>query len=65
MVGNKKFGQQITIKLKITIDEKSEKIREFRKYYDLSKKDFSDEVLLPQLQRYNFDFNKTFDSLFK
>ena len=65
MVGNKKIGQQITIKLKIESDQKIEKIREFRKYYDLSKKDFSDEVLLSQLQRYNFDFNKTFDSLFK
>ena len=65
MVGNKKIGQQITIKLKIESDQISEKLKNFRKAYDLSKNDFSDKVLLSQLQKYNFDFNKTFDSLFK
>ena len=65
MVGNKKIGQQITIKLKIESDQISEKLKNFRKTYQLSKEDFSDKVLLSQLQKYNFDFNKTFDSLFK
>ncbi len=65
MVGNKKIGQQITIKLKIESDQISEKLKNFRKAYDLSKNDFSDKVLLSQLQKYNFDFNKTFESLFK
>jgi len=64
MVGKKKFGKQITIKLIIELNEKYEKLREFRKKYDLSEKDFTEQKLLKQLEKYNFDYEITFDSLF-
>ena len=64
MVGKKKFGKEITIKLIIEPDKKYEKLREFRKKYDLSEKDFTDKQLLKQLEKYNFDYESTFDSLF-
>jgi hypothetical protein len=64
MVGNKIFGQQITIKLKIESDELREKITLFRKQYQLSARDFSDEVIMKSLKQHNFKFEETFDSLF-
>ena len=64
MVGKKKFGKEITIKLIIELDEKFEKLREFRKKFDLSARDFTDKHLFKQLEKYNFDYEKTFESLF-
>ena len=64
MVGKKKFGKEITIKLIIELDEKFEKLREFRKKFDLSARDFTDKQLFKQLEKYNFDYEKTFESLF-
>ena len=64
IVGNKIFGQQITIKLKIESDELREKITLFRKQYQLSARDFSDEVIMKSLKQHNFKFEETFDSLF-
>ena len=64
MVGNIIYGDQIKIKLIIGIDKKFELLKQFRNEYQLSNKDYSNENLLFHLEKNNFNFSLTFNSLF-
>ena len=64
MVGNIIYGDQIIIKLIIGFDKKFELLKQFRNEYQLSNKDYSNETLLFHLEKNNFNFSLTFNSLF-
>ncbi len=65
MVGNIIYGDQIIIKLIIGPDKKFELLKQFRNEYQLSNKDYSNETLLFHLEKNNFKFSLTFNSLFE
>ena len=41
-----------------------DKIKEFLDNFDLTEGDYSNKKILKHLKKYNFDFDKTFNSLF-
>ena len=64
-VSDKKYGEPLKIKIKILPDEKKKLIDDFRIEYDLSKKDYPDELIYKVLEECRFNKGKAFDRLFK
>ena len=64
-VSDKKYGEPLKIKIKILPDEKKKLIDDFRIEYDLSKKDYHDELIYKVLEECRFNKGKAFDRLFK
>ena len=67
--GNFFSGEKLTLKIIIKkkrneIEENIDKIRDFRDNFSLSIEDYSDWKLLEILKKYNFNFDKAFESLF-
>ena len=64
----KKYGEKIEIKINIRenheIKKYIDKINEFKKEYNLNDKDFSNEKVLEALKNNDFDYIKTFSSMF-
>ncbi len=63
-INGENYGDKIEINL--TIKEKDDdliKVNEFRNIYGLNEDDYPDGKLLELLQKFNFDFEKAFDSL--
>ena len=48
----------------IEIEKNNNKINEFRKVYDISEKDISNERILKALTKYKFNYSSAFESLF-
>ena len=70
-VDGQNFGDKIIIAFKIAkkdqnneVEENMDKIKEFLDNFGLTEGDYSNEMILEHLKKYNFDFNKTFNSLF-
>ena len=53
------------IKIKLIFKNEEDPINKFRDLYSLSKEDYSNEKLLNALKSHNFDYEKSFDSLFE
>ena len=70
-IDGKQYGDEIDIN--VTINEKQKDpgddeenaIQKFRDTYGLDSQDYSNEVLLDKLKKFNFDFPKAFSSLFE
>ena len=62
-VSNKIYGPPLKIILRIIPDPKKRKIINFRKEFQLSKKDYPDDLILRTLEICKYDFNKTFQYL--
>ena len=71
-INGKQYGDEIDIN--VTIEEKEKDaddddekivIQKFRDTYGLDKDDYSDEVLLAKLKKFNFDLPKAFSALFE
>ena len=59
-INDKEIGEQLTLKIKIL----DIRIKDFRDNYSLAEEDYSNEKILNILRRNNFDFEKSFNSLF-
>jgi hypothetical protein len=59
-INNKEIGEQLTLKIRIL----DIRVKDFRDNYSLSEEEFSNERILDVLRRNNFDFEKSFNSLF-
>ena len=70
-IDGKQYGDEIDIN--VTINEKQKDpgddeenaIQKFRDTYGLDSQDYSNELLLDKLKKFNFDFPKAFSSLFE
>ena len=63
-VSDKKYGEPLKIKIKILPDEKKKLIDDFRIEYDLSKKDYPDELIYKVLEECRFNKEEAFNRLF-
>ena len=68
-VDGQNFGDKIIITFKIIeknneLEENMDKIKEFIENYGLTEGEYSNEKILEHLKQNNFDFEKTFNSLF-
>ena len=71
-VNNENLGEKLTLSINIReqksendeLNEKRDKIKEFRDNFGLDELDYSDEKLLEILKQYDFNFEKAFESLF-
>ena len=71
-VDGQTFGDKIIITFKFIekkdqnneVEENIEKIQQFIKKFDITEGLFPNEKILRRLKKYDFDFNKTFNSLF-
>ena len=68
------YGDKISLKVVIKkkenqkkkeIDEHLEKVKDFRNNFGLDENEYPDEKLLEILKKYNFNFEKAFESLFQ
>ena len=62
-INNDNYGD--LIKIKLIFKNEEDPINKFRDLYSLSKEDYSNEKLLNALKSHNFDYEKSFDSLFE
>ena len=59
-INDKEIGEQLTLKIRIL----DIRVKDFRDNYSLAEEDFPNERILDILRRNNFDFEKSFNSLF-
>ena len=65
VVDNIIYGEKIKIVLNCLYNEEKEKISDFRRQYNLSLEDASDEIIKEYLKKNNWNFEKTFSNLFE